>query len=90
MTLPSTLAGRAILISTHTSLAGRDLRKRDGVDVTEISTHTSLAGRDFSDSRIMATVAYISTHTSLAGRDHRAGTADDRIHDFYSHVPRGT
>ena len=60
---------RLIHISTHTPLAGRDLRGLDVVVTGDsISTHTPLAGRD----RIMQIVMNwepISTHTPLAGRD---------------------
>ena len=34
------------MISTHTSLAGRDLLYPDLLPFIRISTHTSLAGRD--------------------------------------------
>ena len=57
------------MISTHTSLAGRDpaaLSRFADSDI--ISTHTSLAGRD--EFQFLAGVfRFISTHTSLAGRD---------------------
>ena len=36
-----------LLISTHTSLAGRDVWFDEMKDQLTISTHTSLAGRDF-------------------------------------------
>ena len=37
-----------LVISTHTSLAGRDLRDDTVLRKYRISTHTSLAGRDLS------------------------------------------
>ena len=36
----------ALLISTHTPLAGRDVRKKTDFGALCISTHTPLAGRD--------------------------------------------
>ena len=55
-------------ISTHTSLAGRDVAYLAVKYRLLISTHTSLAGRD-SELGSFADDAIISTHTSLAGRD---------------------
>ena len=57
------------LISTHTSLAGRDQMMEDNIVKELISTHTSLAGRDPIGFTLIAASAVISTHTSLAGRD---------------------
>ena len=48
-------------ISTHTSLAGRDLRGTCGNMCSAISTHTSLAGRDWTCFRdIMVVVDFYS------------------------------
>ena len=75
-------------ISTHTPLAGRDVKGEHDFLNFRISTHTPLAGRDF---RYFGSGEYgsISTHTPLAGRDDfelvKIGTFDD----FYSHAPRG-
>ena len=41
--------GYEVLISTHTSLAGRDYGLRVRIQDLYISTHTSLAGRDTAD-----------------------------------------
>ena len=61
-------SAEAMLISTHTSLAGRDIYGWRHRDTGRISTHTSLAGRDWAmNSKTYAQI--ISTHTSLAGRD---------------------
>ena len=46
MTVTELLALSGELISTHTSLAGRDLKASDVIFYYTISTHTSLAGRD--------------------------------------------
>ena len=77
-------------ISTHTSLAGRDLKALQEENAQlKISTHTSLAGRD---KRIVGNGVLwgISTHTSLAGRDVDITDGTEYDIDFYSHVPRGT
>ena len=59
---------RLFLISTHTSLAGRDRVKIPTGHLIDISTHTSLAGRDHNRQQNIIRLQ-ISTHTSLAGRD---------------------
>ena len=56
------------MISTHTSLAGRDDHRIHQYFQFVISTHTSLAGRDIALQRLASWIG-ISTHTSLAGRD---------------------
>ena len=61
------------IISTHTSLAGRDQNEPSEKRRNPISTHTSLAGRDPS-AGVTGTWDEISTHTSLAGRDYGAST----------------
>ena len=55
-------------ISTHTSLAGRDVNHPFHKNKSHISTHTSLAGRDYWEEK-STNPTIISTHTSLAGRD---------------------
>ncbi len=59
----------AAQISTHTPLAGRDLKSL-GLDdnALKISTHTPLAGRDEEKTETYI-LMQISTHTPLAGRD---------------------
>ena len=76
-------------ISTHTSLAGRDITYGIELPGERISTHTSLAGRD-SNGDIIHFVEDISTHTSLAGRDPLSFNSASYSPYFYSHVPRGT
>ena len=68
MTSRDTAKYRQLVISTHTSLAGRDLKSRSSRSRSFISTHTSLAGRDVTGADV-AEIMDISTHTSLAGRD---------------------
>ena len=77
------------LISTHTSLAGRDSDLLNQASVRIISTHTSLAGRDVPET-VRCRHGSISTHTSLAGRDKFVILDTNRAIYFYSHVPRGT
>ena len=55
-------------ISTHASLAGRDMYESQIKDYIKISTHASLAGRDRREEH-GERYSTISTHASLAGRD---------------------
>ena len=69
VTLLHTLYAQAMLISTHTPLAGRDIWSVDRIIEPQIiSTHTPLAGRD-PGRQTPSVVECISTHTPLAGRD---------------------
>ena len=67
MTQEETKGDCIIEISTHTSLAGRDIIGFIHIYMVYISTHTSLAGRDAAGYTAHGRSA-ISTHTSLAGR----------------------
>ena len=63
------VGGVVLFISTHASLAGRDIALRDIVRYNQmISTHASLAGRDGSP-LLPLILRHSSTHASLAGRD---------------------
>ena len=78
------------LISTHTSLAGRDLDPDSMGFFGEISTHTSLAGRD---GKTLTKTTQLKTF--LLTRPSRDVTVvkenpEADYTDFYSHVPRGT
>ena len=71
---PDAVLDQLAVISTHASLAGRDLLRALVLGHGRISTHASLAGRD---NRIEAArgelARNISTHASLAGRDTSLG-----------------
>ena len=83
------LAGVCINVSTHASLAGRDVRRAGRTAQHPVSTHASLAGRDPRPPR-GEVQPRVSTHASLAGRDdgRAAGGRDDAC--FYPRVPCGT
>ena len=78
----------AVIISTHTPLAGRDDMLTDILGLVSISTHTPLAGRDIFGDLLPGRYA-ISTHTPLAGRDMDQIKAKADMINFYSHAPRG-
>ena len=73
---------RGSSISTHTSLAGRDISNHSSANSSQISTHTSLAGRDGSAIDRAAELGNISTHTSLAGRDVKYNSQYFAYHAF--------
>ena len=61
---------RAMNISTHAPLAGRDRLRQDLLPpAVRISTHAPLAGRDGEGARVALEPFRISTHAPLAGRD---------------------
>ena len=76
-------------ISTHASLAGRDLYMPRLFCVFRISTHASLAGRDEMSTRGIK-LKSISTHASLAGRDGGRCAHRRRRRHFNPRVPCGT
>ena len=78
---------RAVLISTHAPLAGRDAAERIKAQKKEnISTHAPLAGRDQGLSSACVSFELISTHAPLAGRDVRFGHALNR-REISTHAP---
>ena len=78
-----------VFISTHTSLAGRDLKVIFSFYYLFISTHTSLAGRDIIESNKYKNRGNFYSHVPRGTRP-LLPSFQSPPNNFYSHVPRGT
>ena len=79
-----------LVISTHTSLAGRDVIYTIYAIRDAISTHTSLAGRDQFSLIIRYSFRYFYSHVPRGTWPSFTLHVQTSVMYFYSHVPRGT